>query len=228
VLPCAIISPNSPLTYKIYPFVPRIHLNQLPEQMGIALSGGNPGCARPLAMLFNASPRVDPGAYQGPFTPWLLLDEYGIYGTDIYVLCVDICEGYAARALAVLRAVSLAILDRQTLREACGRQDCTGGELLGVLQLYRAVRERLPGFDVAGEAGYSGEELTSPPPLKPKHDTPFNHGYLARTRGLPCEPLLAPGLALNPEAWEAGWRTADETPQGAWRVALRQILKYSY
>lgn len=49
--------------------------------------------------------------------------------------------------------------------------------------------------------------------LLPEHDSPFNHGWLARAHGLP---ILPPAECVQPEGWELGWQTADETPSEHW------------
>lgn len=83
----------------------------------------------------------------GPFGPLLILDSNGIYGGDIYILFADLCGKDPVKALAVLRAVQLGILDGAVLADACSRQDYSGRQMVNVDELYRKVKERLPNFD---------------------------------------------------------------------------------
>jgi hypothetical protein len=57
--------------------------------------------------------------------------------------------------------------------------------------------------------------------LLPQHAGPFNHGWLARTHGLPNRP---PEACPQPEGWSLGWQTAQETPSEHWPWAKRQLL----
>jgi hypothetical protein len=49
--------------------------------------------------------------------------------------------------LAVLRSVQLGMFDRETLKDACHRQDRSGKSLIPVDLLYSKVKERLPNFN---------------------------------------------------------------------------------
>lgn len=83
----------------------------------------------------------------GPFGTIMNLDSYGIYGTDIYVLYSDICNRQVNKTIAVVRATQLGLLLGSTLKDACGRQDYSGRDLIPVEDLYKQVCEKLPNFD---------------------------------------------------------------------------------
>lgn len=107
---------------------------------------GNPGATQCLLQLMKDSPSIDPDSALGSLSPLISLDEYEIYGTDIYVLWSDICERDSVATLGVLRAVQLGFLDRAILKDAAHRQDYSGREMIDVDGLVKQVQERLPKF----------------------------------------------------------------------------------
>lgn len=78
----------------------------------------------------------------------LLLDTYGIYGTDIYVLYNDICERNLSKMVAVIRATQLGLFNSNILKDACSRQDYSGRKLVPLDELCQKVKERLPLFNL--------------------------------------------------------------------------------
>lgn len=112
----------------------------------IKMSDGHPGALNALLEILK-SDSIDPDAALGGLGTILLLDSFGIYGSDIYILHCDICNRDLPKTLAVLRAVQLGFFDRETLRDACHRQDRSGKSLIPVDDLYAKVKERLPNFD---------------------------------------------------------------------------------
>ena len=88
----------------------------------------------------------------------IMLDNFGIYGTDIYVLYNDICERNLVKMIAVLRSVQLGIFDRTILKDACHRQDRSGKDMVPVEDLYLKVKQRLPNFDAEGKGHTEKDE----------------------------------------------------------------------
>lgn len=113
------------------------------------LSDGNPDAVNAMMMMSNCN--CDPDDFMGPMGSLLSLDSHGIYGSDIYVLFSDICEKNPVKACAVLRSVQLGIFEESVLKDACGRQDYSGRDLVEVEELYKKVKERLPNFDPKNE-----------------------------------------------------------------------------
>lgn len=111
----------------------------------VKLSEGNPGAVGALMEILNST--VDKDSAMGGLGSILLLDSYGIYGTDIYVLFSDICNKEVAKTIAVLRACQLGMFDVKILKDACSRQDYSGREMIPVEELYTKVKERLPNFN---------------------------------------------------------------------------------
>lgn len=112
----------------------------------LKMSEGNPGAMNVILSILQEN-KIDPDNIMGGLEPIFLLDTYGIYGTDIYILNNDICEGDLAKTLAVLRATQMGMFDSNILKEACHRQDRSGKQLVPVEELYLRVKERLPYFD---------------------------------------------------------------------------------
>lgn len=125
----------------------RITLEDSVMSATIKLSDQNPGAIGAMVEMCKASPVTDPENFAGDVSPLLSLDQHNIYGTDIYVLFSDICEGDPVKALAVLRAVQLGFLEESTLQDACSRQDRSGKRIIDVDGLYSKVKNRLPSFD---------------------------------------------------------------------------------
>lgn len=126
----------------------RISINDSMQDIVVKMCEGNPGAMGVLMDMLEKGAAIDPdSALSGGLGSILQLDAQGIYGTDIYVLNNDICERNLPHTMAVLRAVQLGLFDASTLKDACGRQDYSGKELIPVGELYAKVKERLPNFD---------------------------------------------------------------------------------
>lgn len=125
----------------------RIKLTDNSMDAIMKMSEGNPGAAILLMqMLSPEGDAIDPDAFGGGMGKILLLDTFGIYGTDIYVLHNDICERNMVYTFAILRACQLGFLRREILKDACGRQDRTGKDLIDVEFYYKKVKKQLPNF----------------------------------------------------------------------------------
>lgn len=126
----------------------RINLNDDYSSVLIKLAEGNPGALTAMIEMCKAKPTVDPDSATGVLGILHSLDDYGIYGTDIYVLFSDICGRNAAKTIAVLRAVQLGLFTREILADACHRQDYSGRDMVPVDELCEKVKEQLPGFNL--------------------------------------------------------------------------------
>jgi hypothetical protein len=125
----------------------RIELTDSIMDMAIKMSEGNPGAINAMMELYINNEKIDPQDAFGPFGKLLLLDTFGIYGTDIYVLWSDICDREVVKMIAVLRACQLGILSPAILKDASSRQDYSGKNMISVEDLYFKVKEELPEFD---------------------------------------------------------------------------------
>lgn len=124
----------------------RIKLTDSTLDVVVKMCEGNPGAMNVLMEML-ISNNIDPDNGLGGLGAILMLDSLGIYGTDIYVLCNDICNKSLPKMLAVLRAVQLGLFDGTILKDASHRQDYSGCKLVPVEELYLKVKEKLPNFD---------------------------------------------------------------------------------
>lgn len=115
------------------------------------MAEGNPGAITTLIQIMKEGERIDPDNAFGGFGSILLLDTWGIYGTDIYILWNDICDRSISKTLAVIRACQLGHFNSNVLKDACHRQDRSGKSMIPVNDLYNKVKEDLPNFDKAVE-----------------------------------------------------------------------------
>lgn len=125
----------------------RIKLTDSTMDVVVKMSDGNPGAMNVLMQMLKPN-NIDPNDRMGGLGAILLMDTYGIYGTDIYILNNDICDRDLAKTLAVLRATQMGMFSSSVLKDACHRQDRSGRELVPVEDLYLKVKERLPNFDM--------------------------------------------------------------------------------
>lgn len=92
----------------------RIQLEDTALSAVTKMSEGVIGAVEPLMSLFGLPP-------VNGFHCVLMLDTYGIYGSDIYVLWNDICERKIWRLSALIRAAQLGVISRDELKAAAVR-----------------------------------------------------------------------------------------------------------
>lgn len=126
----------------------RITINDTMQDIVVKMCEGNPGAMRVLMDIIKNASDIDPDAIMGGIGTVLLLDSFGIYGTDIYVLWNDICNRELNKTIAVLRATQMGLFESYILKNACGRQDYSGRDMIPVDELYAKLKEKLPNFDL--------------------------------------------------------------------------------
>lgn len=125
----------------------KIQLSDSMFDVVVKMSEGNPGAMNAIMeMLKPENQEIDPDSVMGGMMKVLALDTLGIYGSDIYVLHSDICGRDMVKMFAVLRAHQLGFLNGSVLKDACGRQDYSGREIINVDELYEKVITKLPNF----------------------------------------------------------------------------------
>lgn len=124
----------------------KIQLSDTTMDVVAKMSEGNPGAMSALMEMIIPN-NIDPDNVIGGLGAIMLLDTWGIYGTDIYVLHSDICGRQLSKTLAVIRASQLGLFSSDILKDACSRQDYSGRKMVPVEELYEKVKERLPNFD---------------------------------------------------------------------------------
>lgn len=125
----------------------KINLTDSTMDVVVKMSNGNPGAVDVIMKLLTQSNNIDPDDIMGGLGKILLLDTYGIYGTDIYVLYNDICERNLPKMVAVICATQMGIFSSHILKDACSRQDYSGRKLIPVDELCEKIKERLSLFN---------------------------------------------------------------------------------
>jgi hypothetical protein len=126
----------------------RIELTDNVVSMVTKMSDGNPGAITAMMEIMKINKTVDPDSFLGEIGSILSLDSMGIYGTDIYVLWSDICERDTVSMISVLRACQMGFISEDVIKDASGRQDRSGVEMIDRNDLYKKVCEALPNFDI--------------------------------------------------------------------------------
>lgn len=117
-------------------------------QVIVQMSDGNPGSMEVIIKLLQLAMRdIDPEIQNPEWFYVLLLDTFGIYGPDIYVLYSDICGKDLAKMVAVLKASCHALIGIDIIKDACSRQDYSGRKMIPVDELYKKVRDLCPQFN---------------------------------------------------------------------------------
>jgi len=124
----------------------RIETSDTFESMFYKMSEGNPGALNVLMELWKESPKIDPDGIPS-LGPVLLLDSLGVYGCRVWMLYKDVCKCDLPRTLALLRAWQLGLLGKAALDHAIDNY----GKGIDVVTVCRAVKERLPNFNVSVE-----------------------------------------------------------------------------
>ena len=125
----------------------KIKLQDSMQDVVVKMSNGNPGAMGAIMEIMSKGKQIDSDDSMAGLGAVLMLDTLEIYGTDIYVLHSDICGRDLAKTMAVIRSTQLGFLNGSILKDACGRQDYSGRELIPVEDLYLKVKERLPNFN---------------------------------------------------------------------------------
>lgn len=139
----------------------RISLNDDLKTCLIKLAEGNPGALTAMIEMCKISEEIDFDSAFGPYTPLINLDDFGIYGTDIYVLWNDICDRDTIKTIGVLRATQMGLFDNNILKDAAHRQDRSGKSLVPVDELMLKLMKKLPNFNKDGRAQEGKEEKNS-------------------------------------------------------------------
>lgn len=117
-------------------------LSMTPIEVVTALSEGNPGAVSVMVKMLSDGAAIDQDSAFGGFGALLALDTEAIYGPRVWMLYKDVCGENLPRTLAVLRAVQLGMLSRESLNRAINNY----GDGIDPEALHLQVCERLPAF----------------------------------------------------------------------------------
>ncbi len=120
----------------------RITLEDTSMSAALKISENIPGAIKVCADILNRGSDIDPDGALGGLGILLMLDSFSIYGSKIWMLYKDVCKQDLVKTVAMLRSVQLGILNEDKLQYAIDNY----GQGIDVDDLYKKVRQRLPGF----------------------------------------------------------------------------------
>lgn len=96
----------------------RIDLNDDIQKIIYKISEGNPGALTVIMRSIKEVRVIDPDSALCEYGPLLLLDSFGIYGSNIWVLYKDCCLQEIVLFLACLRALQLGLISDSEIDDA--------------------------------------------------------------------------------------------------------------
>ena len=137
-------------TYRKDEIMSRIKSDDNVQDILIKMSEGNPGALAAMMEILEKHNEIDPQAAMGGLGAILILDTWGIYGTEIYVLFSDKCGKDVRKMLMLIRATQLGLFPQSRLNEMARDQsfriNLTDDEFK---DLDTKVCEQLSGFQKA-------------------------------------------------------------------------------
>jgi hypothetical protein len=119
--------------------------------MILSMADGNPGATNVVIQLISEGGSIDPDSAFGPIGAVLLLDTFGIYGSDIWVFYKDICREELINVFTYLRAIQLGITGSANLLTMIYKiQHGEHQQGIDFTDLYNKVKEQLPNFNKEG------------------------------------------------------------------------------
>jgi len=99
-----------------------LELTDSKMDMIVKMSQGNPGAMAAIMDLMKETPTIDPDSAFSEIGPILMFDEYGIYGSHIYILWNDKCDRDCRKVNLLVRAVQLGFLPESRIKELAADQ----------------------------------------------------------------------------------------------------------
>lgn len=88
----------------------------------VKMAEGNPGALTAMMGIIEKHDSIDPQAMLGGIGAIMILDTWGIYGTEIYVLYSDKCGRDVRKMLLLMRACQLGMFQQLKLKEMAADQ----------------------------------------------------------------------------------------------------------
>jgi len=95
----------------------RLQLTDTGTDILVKMADGNPGAISAMMAIMEHHDSIDPQAMMGAMGAIMILDTWGIYGTDIYVLYSDKCDKDVRKFLLLQRACQLGHLPHSKLQQ---------------------------------------------------------------------------------------------------------------
>ena len=93
----------------------RLTIDMTYKDMVMAMCDGNPGCINVLMALATETPEVDKASALGAFGPITMMDEWGIYGSKVWVFFKDLCGQELWKVIGLTRAAQCGFTSREKL-----------------------------------------------------------------------------------------------------------------
>lgn len=119
----------------------RVTLQDTTQSLIVKMCDGNPGAVAVLCELFKCSIEIDPKAGLGGLHYLLMMDDFGLYGSHIWMLFKDVCGQKLEGVIALFRAHQLGIISSRELRRIVDAD-----EPYDTLPLIGKIRKELPDF----------------------------------------------------------------------------------
>lgn len=100
----------------------RLELTDTGVDMLMKMAEGNPGAISAMTTILEKHDTIDPQAALGGIGAIMSLDDYEIYGTNIYILYSDKCGRDIRKMLMIMRATQLGFLSPNKLKEMANDQ----------------------------------------------------------------------------------------------------------
>ena len=100
----------------------RIELEDSQLDVMMKMSEGNPGALTAMMDIIKEHESIDPQAVMGGLGAILILDNWGIYGSSIYVLWNDKCNRDVRTMLMLIRATQLGFFSQSRLQQLAADQ----------------------------------------------------------------------------------------------------------
>ena len=100
----------------------RIKLTDTTQDVLMKMSGGKPGALTTMMQIMKQGETIDPQGMMGGLGVILLFDTFKIYGSSIYILSNDQCDGDVRELLMLIRAVQLGFMSPDKLKQIADSQ----------------------------------------------------------------------------------------------------------
>lgn len=100
----------------------KLDFNDSQMDVLVKMADGNPGAVGALTEILTKGDEIDPQSFSGGLGAILLLDSWGIYGSDIYVLWSDKCGKDVRKMLMLMRSCQLGNFCEWKLKEMAADQ----------------------------------------------------------------------------------------------------------
>jgi len=100
----------------------RIELTDNAMSSMVKMAEGNPGAVSAMIDILDKHESIDPQAFMGGMGSIMLLDTWGIYGSDIYILYSDKCGRDVRKMLMLMRATQLGKFSHTKLKQMASDQ----------------------------------------------------------------------------------------------------------